>query len=57
MLQKYFAFEILDVVNIKAAVFLCFRHEAVESGRIVQTLQGIFASLIETAVLFIREVI
>lgn len=41
MLQKLFVFEILDVVNIKAAVFLCFRHEAVESGRNVQTLQGI----------------
>jgi len=41
MLQKYFVFEIPDVADFKAAVFLCFRHEALESGRIVQTLQRI----------------
>jgi len=41
MLQKLFIIEILDVVNFKTALFLCFRHEAVESGRIVQKLQRI----------------
>jgi len=41
MLQKHFILEILDVANIKALVFLCFGHEAIDSGRIVQTLQRI----------------
>jgi hypothetical protein len=41
MLHKHFVSEILDVANIKAFVFLCFGHEAVDSGRIVQTLQSI----------------
>jgi len=37
MLQKPFVFEILDVVNIKAVVFLCVGYEVVDSGRILQT--------------------
>lgn len=55
MLQKYFVFEIPDVVNIKVAVFHT-RNRRVW-WNCTDTVEDPFASLIDLAALFIRRVI